>query len=155
MSSTDMGEQGSPSERTCPYCLDNIAQGETAVACQACGSVMHSECWDENGGCCVPDCPRSVKRTEINVTEQVTLDVDGQREKIVTKPYRTAPSGYNPCIVCGRQLPEGELSCQECRRSFEESQRTDNPVALMLGALFVLGLVGLILLITIGGQWIK
>jgi TM2 domain-containing membrane protein YozV len=41
----------------CPYCRDAIEQEEPqAVVCPGCGTIHHSDCFEENGGCTVFGC---------------------------------------------------------------------------------------------------
>jgi hypothetical protein len=49
--------------RPCPYCGDRFQRGEEIIACPSCGTVQHSECWDEYDGRCSgpPGCRYGVK----------------------------------------------------------------------------------------------
>jgi len=40
----------------CPYCRSEIAAGESAAYCNACGTPHHQDCYQENGGCTVFGC---------------------------------------------------------------------------------------------------
>jgi len=42
--------------RSCPYCRFPLKEGAPVARCPVCGSVHHTECWDENGGCAVVAC---------------------------------------------------------------------------------------------------
>ncbi len=35
----------------CPYCHDEVSQGDVKVACDACMSWHHRDCWGEQGAC--------------------------------------------------------------------------------------------------------
>lgn len=39
----------------CPFCKDGFEQGDTRI-CVGCSTMMHQECFQENGGCAVPGC---------------------------------------------------------------------------------------------------
>lgn len=42
-------------KEVCPFCKDHIEQSE-ARPCESCHTVMHRECFQENGGCAVLGC---------------------------------------------------------------------------------------------------
>jgi hypothetical protein len=44
-------------ERRCPFCHDGLGEAD-ARTCEACDTVHHAACWDENGGCSVFACAR-------------------------------------------------------------------------------------------------
>lgn len=119
----------------CPYCLTTIDDDAPAVSCDACGAVHHAECWEANGGCCVRNC-RAVRRT-IELDEEIHASgrLDLSRESVeAARPHRS-PRVTNPCMACGRQVPEGELYCLECTPGPPENEDTRNagPLMLMLG----------------------
>lgn len=43
----------------CPYCRANIADADPSVTCEACGTVHHADCYQENGGCTIFGCSRA------------------------------------------------------------------------------------------------
>lgn len=42
--------------KSCPFCRFPIKERDEVVACGECHSTHHEDCWEENGGCAVPDC---------------------------------------------------------------------------------------------------
>ena len=52
------------STRSCGVCHAEISAFEEATRCQACGTVFHIECWEENRGCSVYGC------SQVNALEQ-------------------------------------------------------------------------------------
>jgi hypothetical protein len=40
----------------CPYCHAGVDVHEDLVACEACATVLHSDCWEELGGCPIMGC---------------------------------------------------------------------------------------------------
>jgi hypothetical protein len=42
--------------RSCPYCRFTLKEGLPIQECGFCHTVHHTECWEENGGCCVTGC---------------------------------------------------------------------------------------------------
>jgi uncharacterized membrane protein YhaH (DUF805 family) len=42
--------------RSCPYCRFPIKANGAVSNCDSCGSIHHSDCWNENAGCAVTGC---------------------------------------------------------------------------------------------------
>jgi Prokaryotic RING finger family 1 len=42
--------------KNCPYCRFPLKGGIPAYQCESCGTIHHSECWDDGGGCAVFGC---------------------------------------------------------------------------------------------------
>ena len=125
--------EGQSPRTECPYCLEAIADGETAV-CESCGAAHHAECWSENGGCCVRNCKGARRSIDIEVEHDAPETLVLSRESVESaRPYRPARIS-NPCMKCGRQVPEGELYCVECTPEPPENQdvRNAGPLLLML-----------------------
>ncbi len=52
---------------TCPYCRFPVKEGGAIYTCPECKAVHHSECWQDNGGCCITGCaagPSPAARTQ-------------------------------------------------------------------------------------------
>lgn len=130
----------------CPYCLEPIAEDESAIiTCGACGTAHHADCWAENGGCCVRSC-RDVSRViEVEMPSEAREKLVISREAIESTSPRRAVAVSNPCIRCGRQVPEGELHCQECAPQPDENPDTANAGPLMV----MIAIVGLVLALAI------
>jgi hypothetical protein len=45
-----------PARRICPYCQSILAEGARLLACSACGTAHHADCWAQNGGCAAVRC---------------------------------------------------------------------------------------------------
>jgi len=43
----------------CPYCRTRIADDEQLVACEACGTLHHADCYAENCGCTIFGCSKA------------------------------------------------------------------------------------------------
>ncbi len=78
----------------CPYCLAAIAAGDDTLACPACKSVHHRECWEENG--------ENRRSVEIPVSHW------GQEHK--------------PCPACGKEILAAALRCRHCGATFASAQ---------------------------------
>jgi len=48
--------------RPCPYCRAGLEPGAQAEKCDACNTLHHEDCWDENGGCTTYGCANAPKR---------------------------------------------------------------------------------------------
>ncbi len=121
----------------CPYCLSPISDDDKAVQCTHCGAYHHTECWHENGGCAAKDCGKRDKSGSINIEvedEPHTLLVLSKESVEQARP-RVIRRKSNPCMKCGRQLPDGELYCVDCTPPIEENQDTKNagPLLMMIG----------------------
>ncbi|MBN2711966.1 MAG: trypsin-like peptidase domain-containing protein [Planctomycetes bacterium] len=46
---------------TCPFCQENIDDGQIIVRCEACGSIHHESCWTHADGCSSYHCSKSMK----------------------------------------------------------------------------------------------
>lgn len=138
----------------CPYCLSPIHQADETAKCGRCGAKHHAECMLENGGCAAKGCTKQAKGERINV------EVDAQphtmlvlsRESVEQAPSSRPPRNSNPCIKCGKQLPEGKLHCPECAPMVNENQDTRNVGPLLVMVVVVALAVGWIVMTTVGSQ---
>lgn len=121
----------------CPYCLDPIDDDGDAVTCASCHALHHSGCWVENGGCCVHDCPGVVRNIELDLPSEAPEKLVLSREAVESAMPHRAVSTRNPCMRCGRQVPEGDLYCQDCIPEPEENQDVRNvgPILVMVAVL--------------------
>ena len=102
----------------CPFCKDGFEQGDSHI-CQNCSTMMHSECFQENGGCAVLGCDTKTKDWPrcSQCTEQLS-----QLSAVV-------------CILCGydqekkRYIDGVPRSRSETRRQ-EERVTLENPDAI-------------------------
>lgn len=134
----------------CPYCLEAIADGE-AVVCESCGTAHHTECWSENGGCCVRNCKSARRSIDIEADADTPSTLVLSREAVESaRPYMP-PRISNPCMKCGRQVPEGELYCVECAPEPPENQDTRNAGPLLLMLALAAVVLAWILMLTLGG----
>jgi hypothetical protein len=84
---------------------------------------------------------REVSRTiELDVAQDGAEKLVLTREAVEKSRPHKASRATNPCLRCGRQVPDGELYCGECAPAGDESQDTRNvgPILIMLGLLGVL-----------------
>jgi len=131
----------------CPYCLAEIIKPDEARACESCGALYHAECWVENGGCCVKECPAVRRNIEIEAPEPSgdRLVISHQAaEKAIPHSTRKA---RNPCLRCGREVPEGQLYCRDCAPGREDSQDAENTGPLLLAFLLLVLALGSIIVL--------
>lgn len=60
----------------CPYCRANIVEADPSVTCEACGTVHHADCYEENGGCTIFGCskaPADEPKLSVSGSELVAL----------------------------------------------------------------------------------
>lgn len=118
----------------CPYCLSPVDSSEQRVTCDSCGAVYHQECWFENDGCCVGNCSQVTRHLEVDILPEqgdlLVLTRESVESAIQHKPERK----WNPCLRCGRHVPEGDLYCRNCTPEPEGSQDAKNlgPILIML-----------------------
>lgn len=131
---------------TCPYCLDPISETDEYVICDSCGTRHHLECWKENGGCCIRDCKKVCRQIDVEINEDKPTVLTLSRESIESAVSRRKARSLNPCIKCGRQVPEGELYCPDCVPEIQENQDAKNlgPLLIMIG-IVVLVLVWMVI----------
>ena len=101
----------------CPYCLSQISDTEETVQCAKCGAKHHAECWHENGGCAAKNCDRRDRQAPINieVDDEPNTMLVLSKESVEQARPSIIRRVSNPCLKCGKQLPDGELYCPECR----------------------------------------
>lgn len=128
--------------KTCPYCLAVVAAGDETVACESCGTPHHADCWAENGGCCVKDCPSVVRNVELDLPPPREDSLVLSKEAVESAVPRPTIASINPCIRCGRHVPEGELYCEECQPQRDPSPDASNVGPLLIVALIVALVIG-------------
>lgn len=117
----------------CPYCLSEINPDSPSIECESCGVLYHRECWFDNGGCCVETCAGLVRHLEVDInTDQgdlLVLTKEAVESAIPHQPERK----WNPCLNCGRHVPDGALYCNCCTPEPEGSQDVRNlgPILIM------------------------
>lgn len=127
----------------CPYCLCPIEETDEKLRCAACGAEHHAECLRENGGCAVRDCSNEPRPNpiEIEVDAEPHTMLVLSRESIEQVRSSPARRESNPCMQCGKQLPEGELYCRACTPEVSENQDARNT-----GPLVTMGVIALVAL---------
>jgi predicted nucleic acid-binding Zn ribbon protein len=123
----------------CPYCLSPIPETDESANCLVCGAKHHAECLRENGGCAVKGCGTSAR------PEPLDIEVDAEprtllvlsRESVEQARSAGPRRNSNPCIKCGKQLPEGELYCLDCSPEINENQDVRNvgPLLVMIAVI--------------------
>ncbi len=88
---------------SCPVCQGEIARGTRVTACDACGAVHHSSCWQMQNGCgsysCAPD------RRTIGLAESPPLRISSEElSQAVPLPTRPA-STFVPAAFPSPPLP--------------------------------------------------
>ena len=127
----------------CPYCLNAIEDADSVLVCESCGAAHHSDCWAENRGCCVRECDAVSRSVEVEVEtgDDTSAGLVLSRESVESAKPHSVSRKLNPCIKCGRQVPEGELHCGNCAPLPEESQDVRNTGPLLL----MIAIVGVVL----------
>ncbi len=118
----------------CPFCLSNIDDIEDFVICDGCSSKYHRECWEENGGCCKQECYKAIIKLDIDIIYSNTDKLVLSKEQVeASQPYVLKPN-KNPCLKCGKDVPENELYCSNCIPESEGSEDAKNlgPILIML-----------------------
>lgn len=125
---------------TCPFCLNPIAENDEVVTCGACAAVHHSECWAENGGCCVRDCKNVSRTMDIDIVPEGSDRLVLSREAVEAARWHKTARSSNPCIRCGKQVPNGQLHCPDCRPEPQESHDAKNlgPILIVLALLLLI-----------------
>ncbi len=94
----------------CAICQTALKEDEPKTACPACGSVYHTDCWEENGGCAVYGCSR-VPQVEQRRAVEIPVSYWGQENK--------------PCPACGREILAAAVRCRFCGATFSSAQPED------------------------------
>ncbi len=124
----------------CPYCLTPVSADDNRTVCERCGTAHHSECWEENAGCAVRDCGAAPARIEIDIPNARREKVVLTKEAVERARSRRNMKVRNPCMGCGREIPQGQLYCVECTPARPEDQDAKNllPVMVIVAILAVL-----------------
>jgi hypothetical protein len=83
----------------CPYCLAGLADSDDVVPCPGCHTVLHRECWEENGGCAVYGCTHAPP-PEPRQAVEIPNSYWGRETK--------------PCASCGQEIMATALRCRFC-----------------------------------------
>lgn len=62
----------------CPYCRAQIAEDEQSIACEACGTLHHADCYAENCGCTIFGCskaPADEPKLSVSAPELIAVPV--------------------------------------------------------------------------------
>lgn len=76
----------------CPYCRTKIAEDEHSIACEACGTLHHADCYAENCGCTIFGCskaPADEPKLSVSAPELIAVPVAAAataRGRVVAPP---------------------------------------------------------------------
>jgi hypothetical protein len=85
--------------KPCPYCRFPLKEGVPVHACESCGSVHHSECWADGGGCAVFGCTATgitALATQAPVTQAYATPPAHQVAPYVSPPPSSPPHQQSP-----------------------------------------------------------
>lgn len=125
----------------CPYCLSEISTGEEITVCESCGRVHHAECWREHGACASRRCAARRPHLEIRAADLAKPTLVLTREALQIVRMKRAVDRRNPCMECGKEVPEGELYCRGCAPHRDESQESRNLGPVLLALMLVMSIV--------------
>lgn len=90
----------------CPYCQQRIERDELIVACEKCGSLHHSSCWETGEGCHSYYCDKSLMASTPILTPDITITAEDAR----TVPQQALPpKRKSPEEVASNFLPPKPL----------------------------------------------
>ncbi len=75
---------------TCPFCQENVAEGQLIIKCDRCGAVHHETCWGHNQGCASYHCDEKVRRDAQGMQPELVITA-GDLENVTPMPARRAP----------------------------------------------------------------
>lgn len=133
-------------KRECPYCLSPIDETDDTICCDGCKTLYHRECWLDGEGCCIRGCENFKNSVEIDVAANNQESLVFSREEIESAIAYRGERFSNPCLKCGRQVPQGSLYCIECTPELEGNQDAKNLGPLLI----VLIIFGLVLALYVG-----
>jgi TM2 domain-containing membrane protein YozV len=75
----------------CPYCRAKIGEEDPSLACEGCGTLHHSDCYAENGGCTIFGCSKApADEPKVRVSAPELVAVATQVPAVLTET-RVAP----------------------------------------------------------------
>lgn len=153
--------------QVCPFCKNEIKEGEAVKVCPACNTPHHEACWEDNKGCAIIGC------SEHHEEDQVMSTIDESSENGVMRegkeefcsdsgtPMEKEKKAF--CVRCGAELEEGHVFCPKCGHKAGSSINTSEShdagsksidkkkkMAVIIGAIGAVAVI-VILLLTLGG----
>ncbi len=90
-------EKGLIRHPSCPYCRGEVRPEEPKVACAACMSFLHPECWEEHGAC---GACSSVKVLREEAPGVVGAGPPRPRRSLRASRDRLQPGDTRTCVRC-------------------------------------------------------
>ena len=76
----------------CPYCRAVIEEQDQPLACEGCGTLHHSDCYAENGGCTIFGCSKApADEPKLRVSTPELVAVGEHSAPVVTETRVAAP----------------------------------------------------------------
>jgi Prokaryotic RING finger family 1 len=94
-------------ETLCAICQSPCEPGEPTVACPACRSVYHADCWEYNQGCAQYGCEQAPPTEKLQDLE-MPASYWGAEEKA--------------CPNCGKVIKAAAVRCRFCGTTFESAR---------------------------------
>lgn len=103
--------------KICPYCKNEIKEGDEVKVCPVCDIPHHTECWEENKGCTTFGC--SEQHYEAQGTNPTAVCSNcgapmGDDQAFCPKCGTKKAADKKLCSQCGFELIEGQDFCPRC-----------------------------------------
>ena len=121
--------------KICPYCKEEIKEGDAVKVCPSCGVPQHESCWEKNGGCAAEGCGErqqtagetGAAEEELPPAEQTETPAAEQSETAVAEKVPAAgtaqPGGAYVCPNCGARLKDEQRFCPNCGTPRQENRK--------------------------------
>ena len=83
----------------CPYCRTKVVADDGPVVCEGCGTVHHSDCYAENGGCTIFGCskaPGDEPKVSVSAPELLATHASAPVEVENRQPAPPPPGALPP-----------------------------------------------------------
>ena len=112
--------------KICPFCRNEIQEGDNVITCSVCGIAHHAACWEQNCGCTTFGCsqqnviapaaepaPAPVEDAQ-PVYEQPAAPVEYAQPAYAQPAYAQPAASAEICTACGTPFNPGQAFCSRC-----------------------------------------